>query len=370
MRAQSSVASGQRGWKEHPRRLTRVRNRAPDRNGVAAGSSTSTSRASSPRVYGCSGRRRTAAVGPVSTIRPAYMTARWSATDLPDDRQVVTDEHQRDLEPPPEVIEQFEHLRLNGHIEAVVGSSQRRTAGSDAIAIAIVTRWRIPPDSSCGKACARRERLADADEVEQRDAAGPTPDGAGAVDEATTSATWLPTVCTGSSALRASWNTIAIRPRRCRRAGAGRPTPASWPSSETVPESTRAAAGSSPMIARKVRLLPLPDSPTIPSERPGGNRERDAIDDGRRHAAGLTDRERQLADRERRGRDEQRCRPSITAGAGRRRGRRRSARARGRSITTAIPGSVASVQCVVMNSCPSLIIAPQSGVGGWAPSPR
>ena len=33
---------------------------------------------------------------------------------------------------------------------AVVGSSARITSGSLAIAIAIITRWRMPPENSCG----------------------------------------------------------------------------------------------------------------------------------------------------------------------------------------------------------------------------
>ena len=38
---------------------------------------------------------------------------------------------------------------------AVVGSSAMITSGSFAIAIAIITRWRIPPENSWGKARAR-----------------------------------------------------------------------------------------------------------------------------------------------------------------------------------------------------------------------
>ena len=34
---------------------------------------------------------------------------------------------------------------------AVVGSSAIRMLGSQESAIAIITRWRIPPESSCGK---------------------------------------------------------------------------------------------------------------------------------------------------------------------------------------------------------------------------
>ena len=38
---------------------------------------------------------------------------------------------------------------------AVVGSSAMITSGSLAIAIAIITRWRMPPENSCGNALAR-----------------------------------------------------------------------------------------------------------------------------------------------------------------------------------------------------------------------
>ena len=33
---------------------------------------------------------------------------------------------------------------------AVVGSSARSSRGPQAIAIAIITRWAMPPESSCG----------------------------------------------------------------------------------------------------------------------------------------------------------------------------------------------------------------------------
>ncbi len=39
---------------------------------------------------------------------------------------------------------------------AVVGSSAMSSSGSQARAIAIITRWAMPPDSSCGKAFSRR----------------------------------------------------------------------------------------------------------------------------------------------------------------------------------------------------------------------
>ena len=39
---------------------------------------------------------------------------------------------------------------------AVVGSSAMISCGSQARAIAIMTRWRMPPDSSCGYCLTRR----------------------------------------------------------------------------------------------------------------------------------------------------------------------------------------------------------------------
>jgi hypothetical protein len=41
-------------------------------------------------------------------------------------------------------------LGLGRHVSAVVGSSAMRSLGSSASAMAIITRWRWPPDSSCG----------------------------------------------------------------------------------------------------------------------------------------------------------------------------------------------------------------------------
>ncbi len=53
---------------------------------------------------------------------------------------------------------------------AVVGSSAMITSGSLAIAIAIITRWRMPPENSCGKASARSAACGMPTSVEQLDA--------------------------------------------------------------------------------------------------------------------------------------------------------------------------------------------------------
>ena len=52
---------------------------------------------------------------------------------------------------------------------AVVGSSAISSFGLQAIAMAIITRWLMPPESWCGKAREPPLRIGDADRVEQLD---------------------------------------------------------------------------------------------------------------------------------------------------------------------------------------------------------
>ena len=49
---------------------------------------------------------------------------------------------------------------------AVVGSSAISSVGSQAIASAIITRWRMPPESWCGYSCRRCARGRDLDQLE------------------------------------------------------------------------------------------------------------------------------------------------------------------------------------------------------------
>jgi hypothetical protein len=46
-----------------------------------------------------------------------------------------------------QIADQREDLGLRGDVERVVGSSAIRSAGSSTSAIAIMMRWRWPPDS-------------------------------------------------------------------------------------------------------------------------------------------------------------------------------------------------------------------------------
>ena len=53
----------------------------------------------------------------------------------------------------------------------------------------------------------------------------------------------------------------------------------SWPSISTEPPETSKCAGRIPRTARQVRVLPLPDSPTMPTALPGVSAKLDAVDD-------------------------------------------------------------------------------------------
>ena len=122
----------------------------------------------------------------------------------------------------------------------------------------------------------------------------------------------------------------------------------------------RTDAGVSAITPRNVRLLPLPDSPTMPSERPAST-AKDTPSTTRQRRVAIADREREVAHLQR---GRRHCGRSRSASPSPTSDRLRPTR------TTAMPGNVASVHFVVRNSWPSLIIVPHSGVGGWMPSPR
>ena len=69
---------------------------------------------------------------------------------LGDDAEVVRDQDHADVEVALDLVDQLEDLRLHGHVERVVGSSAISTAGLCTSAIAIIARWRMPPENWCG----------------------------------------------------------------------------------------------------------------------------------------------------------------------------------------------------------------------------
>ena len=152
---------------------------------------------------------------------------------------------------------------------AVVGSSQMSSRGSETIAAAIITRWSIPPDSSCGylrytAAGSGSSAWAIASSARSRRAAASS-----WVWTTRASSTCGPMRIVGSRAVIGSWNTTAIsRPRRARTSSRGAVS-RSRPAKRIAPRSSVRALLSRPVSAIAVMLLPLPDSPTSPSTSPG-----------------------------------------------------------------------------------------------------
>ena len=103
----------------------------------------------SPAVYGCSERRKSTSEGADSTISPAYMIAMRSLNSTSSERSWVMNSTAK----PSRCLSVSSSCRISRCTttsSAVVGSSITISSGSSASAIAITTRWRMPPDSSCG----------------------------------------------------------------------------------------------------------------------------------------------------------------------------------------------------------------------------
>ncbi len=147
---------------------------------------------------------------------------------------------------------------------AVVGSSAMRSSGSHASAIAIITRWAIPPDISSGYDLTRRSgsgmptiwssstaRLRAALWVMSR-------------WSSRTSPICVPTSHTGLSDDCGCWKIMLIRLPRIFRISSVGSLSRSLPSNTTSPASVIPGDATSRMIERLVTLLPHPDSPTRP----------------------------------------------------------------------------------------------------------
>ena len=103
----------------------------------------------SASVYGCRGLPNSRIVLVVSTTRPAYMTTARSARPAITPRSWVT----RMTAMPSRLRRSSMSSRICFWMvtsSAVVGSSAMSSLGSQASAIAIITRCRMPPDSWCG----------------------------------------------------------------------------------------------------------------------------------------------------------------------------------------------------------------------------
>ena len=147
---------------------------------------------------------------------------------------------------------------------AVVGSSAMSSSGSQASAIAIMTRWAMPPDISCGKALRRRSGsgMPTIRRSSSARASAALPFMLRWIRR--TSSICLPTSATGLSDEVGCWKTIEIRSPRILRISSLETLSRSVPSNRTSPASIRPGLATRRMIDRLVTLLPQPDSPTRP----------------------------------------------------------------------------------------------------------
>ena len=137
--------------------------------------------------------------------------------------------------------------------------------------MAIITRWRIPPESWYGQARLRRtgSRSASSEQFDR-------PGGGGLPSirrwRRRTPEIWRPTGITGLSDVMGSWKIMPISLPRTRRSWAGESVSRPRPARRTPSPRTVAESGSRPMTDSPKVLLPHPDSPTTPTISPGSTR--------------------------------------------------------------------------------------------------
>ena len=151
---------------------------------------------------------------------------------------------------------------------AVVGSSAMIRLGSLAIAMAIITRWRMPPENSWGNEVSRRSGAGMPTTLISSAARTFAACSLSALScSRRPSEIWWPTEYTGVSADSGSWKIIAISLPRRRESSRSSWLSNDCPRSRTSPVIS-ALRGSSPITAIEETDLPDPDSPTIPRNSP------------------------------------------------------------------------------------------------------
>ncbi len=135
------------------------------------------------------------------------------------------------------------------------------------MAMAIIARWRIPPENSWGYWLARSVGLGMPTSSSRRITRCSSCALGTLLCAVMISAIWSPTLYTGFSAVSASWKIIAMRaPRIGCICWLGNPI--SWRPRNLTEPVTIARFDSSPRMAIELTLLPEPDSPTMPSVSP------------------------------------------------------------------------------------------------------
>ena len=222
----------------------------------------------SPTVYGWRGSLKMVKTSASSTTRPAYMTTTRSASSAIRPRSCVI----RTIAACVSSRAAFRTSTIWAWMvtsSAVVGSSATSTLGSFAIAIAIIARWRMPPENSCGYWSTRRSAYgtpttSSSSTVRLRAAPLLMP----SLCAISASEIWTPTVSTGFSDVIGSWKIIAMSPPRISRSWRCESLSRSCPLKIASPFGIR-ADGLSPRTESIETLLPEPDSPTTPSTSPG-----------------------------------------------------------------------------------------------------
>ena len=104
---------------------------------------------SSPTVYGWCGRAKSGLAGPLSTMRPAYMTRmrRHMPATTPRSWVITMTAASCSRE---SVLSRRRICAWMVTSSAVVGSSASSSLGLHERAMAIMTRWRMPPLNWCG----------------------------------------------------------------------------------------------------------------------------------------------------------------------------------------------------------------------------
>ncbi len=203
---------------------------------------------------------------PVSTARPAYITCTRSAMPATTPRSWVIM-----ITAAPvsccAVRSTSSTWAWMVTSRAVVGSSAMITSGSLAIAMAIITRWRMPPENSWGNDLRRIFGLGMPTRSSSSTARARAAEPDMLLWTSNASVIWSPTVKIGVSDDSGSWNTIASSlPRSFDRSSS--PLPMSSSPCSLIDPVSVAVSGSRPMIASDVTDLPEPDSPTMPSTSP------------------------------------------------------------------------------------------------------
>ena len=208
----------QRGWKAQPGGGAIMLGGCP---GIGCSHSCSASRRAMlfirPTVYGCRGSLKIVKTSASSTTRPAYMTTTRSASSAIRPRSCVI----RTIAAWVSWRAALSTSTIWAWIvtsSAVVGSSAIRTLGLFAIAIAIIARWRMPPENSCGYWSIRRSAngtpTSSSSSIARFSAASSLMP---SLWTSSASTIWLPTVSTGFSDVIGSWKIIAMSPPRISR---------------------------------------------------------------------------------------------------------------------------------------------------------